>query len=101
MPALFLPPDFAYQSIPDPALSSSMASGGRPDLASSSKDILSPLNSPTQNQKTPKHRLTRRAFSCLFYLLNTSTELQHGTTQDEKHAFASPAMLDIQYLIKE
>ena len=30
-------------------------------------------------QNTHKHRLTRRVFPCLFYLLNTSTELQHGT----------------------
>ena len=52
-------------------------------------------------QKTHKHRLTRRVFPCLFYLLNTSTELQHGTPLDEKHAFASLAMFDIQYVIKE
>ena len=37
-------------------------------------------------QKIHKHRLTRRVFPCLFYLLNTSTELQHGT--------ASVAQLD-------
>ena len=52
MPALFLPPEFAYQSIPDPKLSYtflSVASSGRPDLASSSKDVLPCLNSPTQN----------------------------------------------------
>ena len=55
-------------------------------------------------QKTHKHRLTRRVFPCLFYLLNTSIELQHGTLYsilDEKHAFASLAMFDIQYLSKE
>ena len=28
-------------------------------------------------QKTHKHRLTRHLFPCMFYLLNTSTELQH------------------------
>ena len=53
MPALFLPPEFAYQNIPDPDLflhiSSSVASSGHPDLASSSKDVLPRLNSPTQN----------------------------------------------------
>ena len=56
-------------------------------------------------QKTHKHWLTRRVFPCLFYLLNTSTNLQlfgiRYSTLDEKHAFASLAMFDIQYLIKE
>ena len=54
-----------------------------------------------------KMQKTRRVFPCLFYLLNTSTELLHGritarySTLDEKHAFASLAMFDMQYLIKE
>ena len=52
-PPLFLLPEFAYQSIPDPELflhvSSAVAASGRPDLASFSKDILPRLNSPTQN----------------------------------------------------
>ena len=53
-------------------------------------------------QKTHKHQLTRRVFLCLFYLLNTSTKLQHGySTLEEEHALASLAMFDIQYLIKE
>ena len=50
-------------------------------------------------QKTHKHRLTRRVFPCLFYLSNKSTA-RHSTL-DEKHAFASLAMFDIQYPIKE
>ena len=47
-------------------------------------------------QKTHKHRLTRRVFPCLFYRI-----IVRYSTLDEKHAFASLAMFDIQYLIKE
>ena len=35
-------------------------------------------------QKTHKHRLIRRVFPCLFYILYTSTELQHGTQLEMK-----------------
>ena len=53
-------------------ISSSVASDGRPDLVSSSKDVLLRL-------KTHKHWSTRNVFPDLFSLSNTSTELQHGT----------------------
>ena len=54
-------------------------------------------------QKTHKHRLNRSVLPCLFYLLNTNTELHTArySTLDEKRAFASLAMFDIQYRIKE
>ena len=48
-------------------------------------------------QKTHKHRLTRRVFPCLYKYRITA----RYSTLDEKHAFASLAMFDIQYLIKE
>ena len=113
MTALFLPPKFAYQSIPDPELflhfSSLEASSGRPDRTSSSKDVLPRLNSPTQNlsghkmvQKTHKHRLTRRIFLSLFYLFKYKYRIiARYWTLDQKHAFASLAMFDIQYFITE
>ena len=57
-------------------------------------------------QKTHKHKLTGRIFPCLFYLSDyDTTELHRITarysTLDEKHAFASLALFDIQYLIKD
>ena len=53
-------------------------------------------------QETHKHRLTRREFPCLFYLLIYKYRITaRYSTLDEKHAFASLAMFDIQYLIKE
>ena len=48
-------------------------------------------------QKTHKHRLTRRVFPWQYKYRNTA----HYLTWDEQHAFASLAMFDIQYLIKE
>ena len=53
-------------------------------------------------QKTHKHRLTRRVFPCLFYLFKYKYRIKaRYSTLDEKHAFASLAVFDIQYLIKE
>ena len=53
-------------------------------------------------QKTHKHRLTRRIFPCLFYLLKYKYQLTaRYSTLDENYAFASLAMFVIQYLIKE
>ena len=52
MPALFFPPEDAYQSVQDPELSYTFLRRWHPmgpDLASSSKDVLPRLNSPTQN----------------------------------------------------
>ena len=67
-------------------ISSSVASDGRPDLVSSSKDVLLRLNSPTQNltcaydgAEDHKHWSTCNVFPDLFSLSNTSIELQHGT----------------------
>ena len=47
--------------------------------------------------KIHKHRLSRVVFPRPFYLVNTA----QCSTLDEKHVFASLAMFDIQYLIKE
>ena len=53
-------------------------------------------------QKTHKHRLTHCVFPCLFlpYKYKYRIIAQYWTL-DEKHAFASLAMFDIQYVIKE
>ena len=63
-------------------ISSSVASDGRPDLVSSSKDVLLRLNSTTQNltctydgAEPHKHWSTHNVFPDLFSLSNTSTEL--------------------------
>ena len=48
-------------------------------------------------QKTHKQRLTRRVFPCQYKYRITA----RYSTLDEKHAFASLAMFNIQYLIKE
>ena len=52
-------------------------------------------------QKTHKHRLYRRVFPCLSYLFKYKYRFTaRYSTLDEKHAFASLAIFDIQYLIK-
>ena len=90
MPALFLPPEFAHQSIPDPELPYTFHRQWHPVGVQPWLHLLKmfycvwiplPRIKPEHKmvQKTPKHRLTRRVFPCLFYLLNTSTELQHST----------------------
>ena len=53
-------------------------------------------------QKTHKHRLTRRVFPCLFLPFKYKYRITaRYSTLDEKHAFASLAMFDSQYLIQE
>ena len=90
MPALCLPLEFAYQIIPDPELSYTFLRRRHPVGVQTWLHLLKtfyrvwiplPRIHPEHKvvQKTHKHRLTRRVFPCLVYLLNTSTELQHGT----------------------
>ena len=51
-------------------------------------------------QKTHKHRLTRRVFPVLRFKYKYRITARYSTL-NEKHAFASLAMFDIQYLVKE
>ena len=113
MPALFLPPEFAYQSIPDTELSYTFLPRWHPVDVQTWLHLLKTfyrvwIPQPriklvhTMVQKTRKHWSIRNVFPYLFSLSNTSTELQHGTQLlAKKLTFASLAMFDIQYLMSE
>ena len=51
-------------------------------------------------QKTNKHRLLRRVFPVLLFKFKYRITARYSALDKKKHAFASLAMFDIQYLIK-
>ena len=90
-------------------ISSSVASDGRPDLVSSSKDVLLRLNSPTQNltyaydgAEDPQTLVNSQCISRPVFPFKYMYRITaRYSAFDEKLAFASLAMFDIQYLMSE
>ena len=88
---------------------SSLASDGRPDLVSSSKDVLPRLNPPTQNltcaydgAEDPWTLVNSQCFSWPVFPFKYKYWITAWySTFDEKLAFASLALFDIQYLMSE